>query len=149
MPRDKKKLLTANMLHNQKKSSIKRGHPKPEYTLVELREWVYAQSNFEELYNNWIESGCEKSLIPSIDRIDDSDHYHFDNIQLMTWNDNNLKGNKSPQNRNTKQCRCIDSGTIYVSLMDAERCTGAHHNNISKVCDGKRHHANGLKWEWV
>jgi hypothetical protein len=49
------------------------------------------KNNFYELYNNWIDSGYKKSDKPSVDRIDDYKGYSFDNIQLMTWKENNKK----------------------------------------------------------
>lgn len=44
---------------------------------------------------------------------------------------------------------CVDSGVVYPSLHDAERATGAKHENISKVCRGERHTAAGLRWRYT
>ena len=45
--------LVKCMYSGQKKGSRQRGHTMPNYKLEELREWVFAQKNFKELYNNW------------------------------------------------------------------------------------------------
>lgn len=44
---------------------------------------------------------------------------------------------------------CVETGVTYRSLWDAEMATGAHHENIAKVCRGKRQTAGGLRWRYV
>ena len=83
------------VFHNQVKSSKRRGHNPPDYTRFDLYSWTLAQPNWETLYNNWMQSGWQTNLVPSIDRLDDTLPYSFNNIQLMTWKENNDKGRKS------------------------------------------------------
>ena len=67
-----------NQIYNRQKSrSKKRGHNPPTYTLIDFSKWIYSQSLFEEIYNKRVDSGYEKKLKPSIDRIDDYKGYSF------------------------------------------------------------------------
>ncbi len=77
----------------QKASSKKRGHRLPEYSREELKEWLYSQALFHELYNEWVQSGYTKRLKPSVDRVRDETHYCFSNIRLCVWYENNGKPN--------------------------------------------------------
>ena len=87
--------FTSTMYQNQKMCSKHRGHPPPEYSLDELMDWLYSQPNFNDLYNNWVDSGFDRNLTPSCDRIDNSHHYTLYNIELVTWDVNNERGNES------------------------------------------------------
>ena len=63
----------------------------PTYT----REWLYGwamNNNFMEFFNAWISKGRDINYTPSVDRIDSNISYTEDNIQLMTWKDNDKKG---------------------------------------------------------
>ncbi len=83
--------LTSRIYGKQRECSRKRGHQDPDYTLKELRTWMYAQPNFEELFDNWVQSGYNKFKRPSVDRLDDNIGYSFNNIQLVTWLENDRK----------------------------------------------------------
>ncbi len=78
---------------NQKTHSKSRGHRPPEYTKEELTEWLYSQKEFHEIHKEWAEGGYNKRLTPSVDRLIDTVHYCFGNIQLLTWRENNIKDN--------------------------------------------------------
>lgn len=43
---------------------------------------------------------------------------------------------------------CVESGKRYEAVIDAEKETGIAHQNITKVCRGKRPMAGGLHWEY-
>ena len=79
------------MYSHQRASSKKRGHPEPSYDSHWLREWVLSQPEYDEIYKAWVLSGYDKNYTPSIDRIDDSKGYSFDNVQIMTWSENRMK----------------------------------------------------------
>lgn len=59
-------------------------------------------------------------------------------------------GKDNPKSRRilqfTKEGKFIKS---YETLTEAERCTGAHHSNISKVALGKRNFAGGFVWKYA
>lgn len=89
--RTKSGLITRIYAH-QKDKSRKRGHHQPLYTLHELRMWCFEREEFHRLFKEWEDSGHEKDLVPSVDRLDNSKGYSFDNIQIVTWAINNLLG---------------------------------------------------------
>ena len=84
-----KKGMSAHIYGQQRSSSRERGHEEPTFTLEEFREWLYAQPNFETLFDGWIASGYDTDFRPSPDRLNDKLGYSFSNLQLLTW-----KGNK-------------------------------------------------------
>lgn len=51
--------------------------------------------------------------------------------------------------KRAKPVECIETGLVYRSLFDAESATGAKHENIAKVCRGKRQTAAGLHWRYA
>jgi hypothetical protein len=71
-------------------NSNKRKHLPPKYTKEELIEWVKKQPNFNTIFNNWINSNFSSEKSISIDRLDSTKGYSFDNIQLVTWLENRL-----------------------------------------------------------
>jgi hypothetical protein len=50
------------------------------------------EANFYELYQEWQRSGFRTEIVPSVDRIDNRKGYEIDNIQIIPWNMNKLKG---------------------------------------------------------
>lgn len=71
----------------QKQNQLKRGHGELPYTKKEFREWLF-KNNFQELYNIWVKGNYEKDLKPSVDRLDSTKGYTFDNMELITWGEN-------------------------------------------------------------
>ena len=72
---------------SQKRNQKLRGHGEMPYTKDELISWCM-DNNFNDIYNKWVESGHDKELKPSVDRIDDFKGYSMDNIRLGTWRQN-------------------------------------------------------------
>ena len=113
---------------------------KPTYSNEELKEWLREQDSLELLYNNWVESWFNPRLTPSIDRIDDYKWYSFDNIQLMTWDENNKKAHKDMREwRNNKQSKTIIWKNIYTgekieyySITQAARKIWINRSSISR-----------------
>lgn len=137
--------LITKIYGKQKSSSKHRGHSQPSYSKLEFREWCLSQDVFHELYENWVTSGYKKSSVPSVDRIDDYKGYGFDNIQLMTWLENNNKGNSDEASgRNRKRSKAIDQYDLngvflrrYYSSNQASTITGISREGIRQVCLGK------------
>lgn len=74
--------------HHNTKNSIKRGHPAPTYTQQELEDWITSQPNFTSLYEAWVQSDFDHFKSVSIDRLNNSKGYSFDNIQLVDFQTN-------------------------------------------------------------
>lgn len=147
--------LIKNIYLNQKYCSIQRKHPSPNYSLHELIKWINNQVNFDLLYLNWINSGYNRNKIPSCDRLNDYLPYSLDNLQLLTWKENNdkyykdvLSGINNKRNRPVIQMSL--SGEFikkHYSIANAKRITGATH--IYGCCNGKRNHSKGFKWKYA
>lgn len=88
-----KKGLITKIYGNQVRSCKDRGHSKPSYTKKQLYEWIINKPEFHKIYKEWVSSNYKTSLIPSIDRIDDNKSYNFNNIRIVTWNENRQKEN--------------------------------------------------------
>lgn len=148
--------LVLKIYNSQKLSSKKRNYPQPKYTIKELEVWLFSQENFDELYKKWIDSGYQRLLVPSVDRLNDYKGYSFDNIRLVTWGENNKKGLEDRKSGiNKKGCKtiiqCDLSGNVikeFFSSGEAERKTGVKNSNISCCCNHKRPSAGGYIWKF-
>ena len=149
-----KKGITKQIYNSQKYVSKRRGYDLPNYTLSELREWIYSQSSFETLYNNWVLSGYKSALKPSCDRINDYKSYTLDNLQLTTWNKNNNRGNKDRKNgiNNKLSKRVVQLSFTntyigeYYSIAKASHITKVEYHQISLCCRNKINIAGGYNW---
>lgn len=139
----------------QIKTSKKRNHNPPSYSKDILKLWITTNDKFLLLYNTWVSSNYNKDLKPSIDRIDDYKGYSIDNIQLMTWGENRIKGFKDRvngiNNKTNKKVAQFDNDdnllNVFYSISDASRKTGIDKSSINKAANGKRQTAGGFKWK--
>ena len=147
--------LPVIIYHHQQIASIKRNHIFPTYTMEELREWMFSQKLFHELYDNWKNSGYDSWLTPSCDRMDDYKPYTLSNLQLMTWRENNLKFHADKKNGVNNKANKSVIGTHLItgeivrfySACDAERSLNVCCQNISGCIRNKRRSSGGYKWE--
>lgn len=82
------KALPTRMYSNQIIHSKSRGHPRPQYTSSQFKEWVLSNPKYKELYDKYKESDFDKNLVPSVDRLDPKLPYTFDNIELISFIEN-------------------------------------------------------------
>ena len=147
--------VSAVIYNTQKRNSKLRGHRPPEYNLKELREWLYSQTKFHELYNEWKLSGYKKNLKPSVDRKHDAIHYCFSNIQLMTWRENNEKSFKT-MSVDLSKCKEVHQYTkegeyvaTYHSIAEACKMNkGFGISNIARVARGERKSHKNFLWTY-
>ena len=152
-----KKGLITKIYSTQRNKSRKRQHTLPDYSLIELREWAFSQSIFHELYDKWVASGYLKKEILSFDRLDDYKPYTFDNLQIITWQDNNEKGHTDRKNGiNNKHSKVVIQMDLngefikkYYSLRHAGRVLGIAQANITKCCKGRIKTCGGFKWQYA
>ena len=65
-------------------------------------EWARANPDFLRLYNDWVKSGYERKLAPTVDRINPSIGYQLDNMQWLTHSENSRRGGQwSPKKAGT------------------------------------------------
>ena len=55
--------------------------------------WSTTDENFLTAYISWVDSGYSRSLSPSIDRVDSSRGYTFDNMEWVTVGENTRRAN--------------------------------------------------------
>lgn len=75
------------LYNNQIVNSERRGHPKPNYTFNEFKSWAI-DNDFHILFKVWEDKKFDKYFAPSGDRLDSSQPYTLDNLQLVTWKEN-------------------------------------------------------------
>lgn len=146
--------------NTQKTSSKARGHDLPTYTQNELYDWAVANNLFA-LCDSWEAAGFPKHLAPSIDRKDVNIGYSFENIRLVTWQENN-----DAQYADRKTCKVVTrqnrtvrqlslSGELiatHKSIAAAARATGAVRTNINCMCSGTNSaikSVGGFLWEYA
>ena len=148
--------MYTDIYNGQIGSSKKRKHPLPTYTLDELIEWLQAQPEFEDMYQEWVNSNYDRWLKPSPDRLDESKSYNLQNLQLLTWRDNMLRHKEQMVSQGDSTCRSVNQFTkegvfiaAYHSLSEAARQTGATAGNILRCCRGEYASSKGFKWRYV
>jgi hypothetical protein len=139
--------LVARMYSNQRQRCRDMSKKLPKYNLDELHSWILEDKNFLLLYEQWVKSGYNKELTPSIDKKNPLGDYEFSNIQVMTWKDNMKKGNRE---RNITQGKRITQSDLkgkkikdFISITDAGKETGIDFRQISSVLCGRNKTAKG------
>jgi len=107
--------LITDIYSKQKLHSKTRGHPPPKYTFKEFKKWILSIKNFKVLYKNWVKSGYEKNFRPSVDRLDSTKGYSFDNIRLVTWKENNNANHINNVKPIIVEDKLVDTKTVYSS----------------------------------
>ena len=144
------------MFSRQKRSSIVRNMPQPEYTKQELAEYLKSNLFFQAIYDEWVASGHNKWLRPSVDRINDFLPYSFGNIIVNTWKDNFDKSkNDLRLARGTVglYCKAILQYTMsgefiaeFISRQEAQRITKI--NGIAAALNKADRSAGGYRWRY-
>lgn len=63
-------------------------------------QWALQQPEFYKLFDAYVASKYNRKLAPSIDRVDSSKGYTFDNVEWVTMQENSIRGLKSRYNQN-------------------------------------------------
>ena len=149
--------LVTKIHASQKERSRRRGHSAPDYDLQGLRQWVFNQDNFETLFSAWEKSGYERMLSPSVDRLDDFKGYSFDNIRLVSWQENLSKqhmdihlgkGTSAKVSAPVSQYSLAgDYIASYRSKKAAALATGTPRTGISNCISGLAKTSGGYRWK--
>ena len=133
-------LLISNIYTHQKEASKKRCHNPPIYSKGQLMVWVLSQPNFLLLYSNWVKSDYKKHLIPSVDRLNDFKGYSFDNIQLITFRENNTKSKLVMSKQVFQYDKELNLINSFQSVVGCGTTLSIKPQNISRYCNNQRHH---------
>lgn len=131
------------------------------FSKEEFLLWVN-KTDILEMLEKYKQSNFKKDLHPSIDRIDDYVGYNFDNIQLVTWKENNEKGRKCLKNKlqcsemaknkwSKKLVQKDLNGTIlrfFNSTHDVTRKLGYDSSLIARACRENKI-SKGYRWQYV
>ena len=141
---------------SQKLSSKHRNHTQPTYSKDELYEWLMNNPLFHTLYQEWVDSGYNRNNKPSVDRINDFESYTLENIRLCRFEDNYKKAYLDRINGTSTSglvCKAVIQLSMkgeyireYHSITEVQRQLNLPHQNIVKVCQGKRKSCGGYKW---
>ena len=136
------------MLIDQKTRSKNRGHDKPTYTNSEFREWILNESKYHTLYAEWEKNDYNKWLAPSVDRLDNTKTYSFDNIRIVSWKDNHISGNNSRKRKIEQYDLELNLLNTYSGVREASRKIGKTHPAIVACCKGNYKQAYGFIWKY-
>ena len=126
----------------------RRGDKEPSFTKLEFELWMH-QNGVYLKWINYIESDYKKSLIPSVNRINDYGVYEFSNMELITWGENHIKGinglkhHKNSHNQNLTKPVFIwnKEGVLQKeckNYKEAAEYLGCHRVSISRATTGAR-----------
>lgn len=65
----------------------------------EFYDWAKSNTTFWELFNKWTESGYERRLTPSVDRINSDLGYIITNMEFVTHSENSRRGSISQKRK--------------------------------------------------
>jgi len=142
-----------SIMCSQRYCAKKRGHHPPNYTIGELRQWCFSQKKFWDLYTAWWASGYDSQCKPSIDRMNNKKSYTFDNLQLMTFRENEAKGGREETNHTVKMkpvCQYDENGVFvkeWRSQVDASKHIGVRRSSINHAVTLKRR-SGGYYWRF-
>lgn len=133
-----------NQLTKQKRKGIK-----VNYTYEEFKNKYLNDSFYLKLYNNWVKNGYLSDNKPSFDRIDNTKDYSFDNLQIITWKENNFKGRTECYKKVDMYDLFDNYIKTYNSIIEASKENNIYHSNITACCKGKLHKTGGYKWKYT
>jgi hypothetical protein len=81
----------------------------------EFREFTLNNQDYHRLFNNWVESGYNHKLSPSIDRIESTKGYTLDNIRWVTHSVNSSLGSKNLQKKKFNDLTGLVFGALTVT----------------------------------
>lgn len=152
----KSKFGLITQIYSQQKTSSKiRGHHLPNYTKQELEDWLFEQQKFHDLYDKWVKSGYKKELAPSCDRIDSKKSYYFDNLQLLTFEENHFNENIEMRKGHIGRAKPVIGINLrtgykvsFISASEAGRQLKLHKNHIIACCNEVRKTTGGYSFTY-
>ena len=146
--------LAYKMYSRQICNSKQRGHQPPTHTKKEFIDWIFSKPEYHTLHAEWVKSNYDKSKVPSCDRLDDYKTYSFDNIRIVTWEENSKSYDHDKRTgKNNKENSSVFQYSLsgefiqeFHSRREAHRATGIHVTSIGACANGKVKTAGGFVW---
>lgn len=78
-------------------------------------------------------------------------HNYISNLEWATAKENASYGSRTDRSarKRSKAVLCVETGTVYWGMSEAERQTGIEQGNISRCANGKLNTAGGFHWHFV
>ena len=144
--------LLQQIYNAQKQMSKNRNMKPPEYSFYTLKNRYANDFMFMYYFNQWVASGYNKGLRPSIDRINPLKAYTASNTQVMTWNTNERKGSDELVITRGRGVKMLDDWgrtiMVFRSITDAAFITKVNKSSIERACKGN-YNAGGYRWEYL
>lgn len=121
------------MYSRQCQVSKRRGHAPPSYSAEQLVQRYIDDRVYKRLYANWIKNGEKQRDIPSLDRIDDTRGYGFDNVHMTTYYANVLKQAK----KNETPICVFRNGEFIERLPTYQKAHRKYHLHYRAMNTGK------------
>jgi hypothetical protein len=145
------------IFRQQRDRSKIKGYNPPTYTQDELVDYLMSNEDYLKLHEQWRKSGYKKLLSPSLDRLDNYRGYSFDNIRIVTWEENKIKGHSDVKNGlNNKQNKAVIKCDLngvelesYHSMHHSARENELYYPNIWAACNGKIKSTGGFRWKYA
>lgn len=145
-----KGVLTNIYDHLRRRNRDKFGEELP-FSLVEFQKRYEKDKKFVKLYTCWKESEYQYYKKPSIDRKNPDKPYSFENMEIMTWEENRRKGEKERSRITTSVSMfSIDGEHIadFKSIKEAVAKTGLNQSGITSCCTGRYRSTGGYVFKY-
>lgn len=146
----------SRIFDSQKSNSKNAKRSPPLYTKEQFVERFKNDPKYLSLFNAWVDSGHDKKLVPSFDRIDNLKPYSFDNIEVVSWYENYKREHRERVEGTSSFCKAVLQKTLsgetikkFPSGAAASRETGVRTSHICEVCKGRRQSAGSFLWSYV
>jgi hypothetical protein len=147
--RTEKGVLTNIYAHILERSR-KNGFPEPDFDCKYLHQRFLSDKKYLRIYGDWIISGFQKNMKPSIDRINNKKPYTKDNIQILSWAENRFKQSMERRSRKGEVCQILNGKiiTTFRSQRDACNKLNLGQSMLSMALTGKTKTAYGYEWKY-
>lgn len=149
--RTPKGVLT-NLYSKMKDRNIEKGFGPLPFTLNDLHFRYLTDDTFLRLFDEWKESGYQKKLKPSFDRVNPTIGYSMKNIEIKSWGENRRKADWEKSFIYTTPVVMYDRNGIKIrefgSTKEASIVTGIRQSGITACCQGKYKQTNGYAFRY-
>lgn len=129
------------------KRNKKRGHGKILFKAKEFRAWLFNQSEYKGMFEAWDRGGRNIDNVPTVDRLNDSKGYVFDNMQLLTFRQNIMK--PSIIHRKTNPVIQLTLSGEFVKEWDSvNSARRGFAYSVVHVLSGRDGSCKGFKWRY-